>query len=288
MEIEGYQVGQLLGRGGMGAVYQARRLLDERVVAVKVVSAEGASERFRREAEALAKVSHPSVVRVHDFGRAGERLFVVMEFVEGSSLEERLKREGPQPPQRVREWARALCGALAHAHARGVIHRDLKPDNVMVRTDGSVCLVDFGLALSLEDERLTKTGQILGTLAYAAPELLLGRPEAIGPAADVYSLGATLYALLTGQPPREDAPFGVMLAQAQSPTPPPAPAPSARASRPTSAPSASRAWPSTLRSDRASPRSRRDSSRERPAAWGPRSGSWARSRSSRSDSGLGL
>ncbi|MBL4846299.1 MAG: serine/threonine protein kinase, partial [Planctomycetes bacterium] len=218
--MRAYEVGALLGRGGMGAVFRARRRADGRPIALKIMSSQANPERFRREAEALARIAHPNVVRVLDFGEEAGGLFLAMEFVEGESLEERIRRQGALPVEDALGWTRALAGALRHVHARGVVHRDIKPENVMIREDGSACLVDFGLALTLDDDRLTKTGQVLGTLAYAAPELLLGRPEAVGPPADVFSLGATLYALLTGSAPIPDGLFGAMLIQAQDVMPP--------------------------------------------------------------------
>ncbi len=201
-----YQLDRLLGQGGMGAVYAGRHVTTGHAVAIKTVRLERHSEdlaaRFAREAELAARLRHPHVVPVHDLGCEGGEAFIVMDLVEGESLAARLRRAGPLAPREAVEEVLALCEGLAHAHARGVLHRDLKPDNVLLAPDGRPLLTDFGLAREVvaARERLTRTGQILGTPGFMPPEQVRGDGE-VGPAADVWGLGATLYALLAGQPP---------------------------------------------------------------------------------------
>ncbi len=200
-----YEVERELGRGGMGAVFLARDPRVGRRVAIKLVTNPDVAvglRRFHTEAQATARLRHPAIVTVHELGEHGGRPYLVLEPVEGGSLKERLAR-GPLPPREAAELAHALAGALAHAHAQGVLHRDLKPANVLLTSSGAPVLSDFGLARDLSDtrERLTRTGELLGTPAYMSPEQANAEPASVGPAADVYGLGATLYAALTGRPP---------------------------------------------------------------------------------------
>jgi Protein kinase domain len=213
-----------LGRGGMGAVYAARDALG-REVAVKVLLPGGESDlpRLRLEAEALARLDHPSLVRVHTFGVDERgRWYVVMELVPGESLQTRLERHGPLPVEEASRIARDLTLALQHTHERGVLHRDLKPHNVLLEPGGRVALTDFGLARLTDRTRHTETGEVLGTPAYMAPEQAAGQVDGIGPPADVYGLGATLFALLTGEPPFRGATFlNVCYAVLEQPAPAP-------------------------------------------------------------------
>ncbi len=195
-----------LARGGMGAVYRAldRRL--GREVAVKVVLGGGADpeerERFAVEARASARLKHPNIVGIHRVGEERGVPYLVMDLVPGESLQRRIARDGPLPPRDAARVAAKLARALAFAHARGVLHRDLKPHNVLVAQDGEPVLTDFGLAKEVEQSReLTVTGQVLGTPAYMAPEQARGDNERVDRRADVYGLGATLYAALVGHPP---------------------------------------------------------------------------------------
>ena len=212
-----------LGRGAMGVVYRARRG-QEPPVALKLILDLGdpdALERFRREAHGACRFDHPHLVRVLDFGVEGGRPYLVLGLLEGPSLQEVL-RVGPLPISDALAWARSLAGGLAHAHACGVLHRDVKPENVILTEQGPV-LTDFGLAkLALDRQSLTQTGQVLGTPAYMAPEQAFGARAQIGAPSDVYGLGALLYALLCGLPPFRGSSALAILSQVteEQPAPP--------------------------------------------------------------------
>ena len=206
----GYEIEALIARGGMGAVYRARQLSLNRIVAIKLLPfdlgvREDFAERFRREAAALARLQHPHIVGVHDFGQADDgHFFMVMEFVEGSDLAARLKSTGPLPPEEAIAIVRQVCDALHYAHQHGVVHRDIKPANILLTSAGQVKVSDFGIAQFAHEEasgNLTVTGTLLGTPDYTAPEQLL--PHAIvDHRADIFSVGVMLYELLTGHLPR--------------------------------------------------------------------------------------
>ncbi len=203
-EIGRYRVVRELGRGGMGVVVEAHDPELDRRVAIKQVLGAHDPElllRFAREAELLAQVRHPGVVRVHEVGRAAAGPYVVTELIEGEPLDALLGR-GPLDEEAARRLVLALCDAVGALHARGIVHRDLKPSNVIVRPDGSPVLLDFGLARELDGVSLTQTGTLLGTPAYMAPEQARGSKE-LDARVDVYGLGALLYAVVTGR-----APFG--------------------------------------------------------------------------------
>jgi eukaryotic-like serine/threonine-protein kinase len=210
MELEGqildgrYQLGSLLGVGGMARVYLGIDRVLERQVAVKVLSPPYAQdhqfvERFRREARAAARLSHPNIVAVFDSGSDAEQHYLVMEYVPGQSLAELLARQGRLAPRRAAELAIQVCAALAAAHAQGLVHRDVKPGNVLVGDDGRVKVADFGIVKAAAATTLTGTGTVLGTAAYLSPEQAQGRP--VDARSDLYSLGCVLYELLTGTPP---------------------------------------------------------------------------------------
>ncbi len=206
-----YEITGQLGRGAMGAVFVARDQRSGEEVALKVqldssrAGAERALARFRIEGQALTKLRHPGVVEVRDFGVSGGMAFLAMELVPGESLAELLRTRGSLPPRRAVEIALQLARALEHVHAAGVLHRDLKPDNVLMTPDGRAVLTDFGLAKIVDqNQQLSTTGQLLGTPAYMAPELASGQVRQVGPASEVYGLGATLYDMLAGQPPFAD------------------------------------------------------------------------------------
>jgi tetratricopeptide (TPR) repeat protein len=228
--IPGYEFLGELGRGGMGVVYKARQIAADRIVALKMIRTDGPAEpdllaRFRTEAEAAAQLQHPNIVQIFEVGAAGHRPFFAMEYVEGGTLADRLAA-GPLPPAEVADLLLSLARAVAAAHARGVLHRDLKPANVLLQTENggrstedkhsdsvlrppsSVLpkITDFGLAKRLDrDSDQTKTGAVLGTPSFMAPEQAAGPSRELTPAVDVYALGATLYACLTGRPPFQAA-----------------------------------------------------------------------------------
>ncbi|MBC8106400.1 MAG: serine/threonine protein kinase, partial [Anaerolineae bacterium] len=205
-DIPGYDVLAVLGKGGMGIVYRARHRQLNRIVAVKMLLAgEFASAveltRFMREAKAVAALQNPNIVQVHDVGDVRGRPFFTMEFVAGGSLADR-NLGTPRAPRAAAELIRAIATAAHAAHAAGIVHRDLKPANILLTTDGSPKISDFGLARQLEgDDAITLSGARIGTPSYMAPEQAIGNTRAIGPATDVYALGAILYELLTGRPP---------------------------------------------------------------------------------------
>src|SRR5690606_33212472 len=159
-------------------------------------------DRFLREAQAAASLSHPNVVNIFDVGREGDVHYIVLEFVEGKNLKEILREHGRLSPRRAAQVARAVARALEAAHARGLIHRDVKPHNILITTEGRVKVADFGLARAASSSTLTETGKVIGSVHYFSPEQARG--EAVGPASDIYSLGVVLYEMLTGNPPFDD------------------------------------------------------------------------------------
>ncbi|MGY1771887.1 protein kinase domain-containing protein [Blastococcus sp. SYSU D00813] len=202
--VGGYGIVRLLGQGAMGAVYEARHPTLPRSVALKVMNPgvaryPGVRERFELEADLLCTLEHPNVVDVLDKGQDGDHLFIAMRFVDGTDLDTALRERGPFPPQQAVDVVAAVGRALDHAHARGLLHRDVKPANIMLRrADGEAVLTDFGIAKNLAATAgLTAQGALLGTIPYSAPEQLDGR--ATSGRADVYSLGAVLFELLTGR-----------------------------------------------------------------------------------------
>jgi serine/threonine-protein kinase len=204
--IPGYEVEAVLGRGGMGIVFRARHLRLNRSVALKMALAgayAGPRERsrFQQEAEAVAGLRHPNLVHVYDVGEAAGRPYFTMEYVDGGSLAQKLTGT-PQPARQAAALVATLAAAMHVAHRGGIVHRDLKPANVLLTADGRPKISDFGLARRLEGgARLTQSGVPLGTPSYMAPEQAQGQTHGIGPAVDVYALGAILYELLTGRPP---------------------------------------------------------------------------------------
>jgi len=202
------ELGELIGRGGMGFVFRARQRRLGREVAVKVLDPELSknalfAERFAREAQALALLAHPHIVAVHDYGRAGELYYLVLEYVDGVNLRQVLKARTLSPEQAL-SIVPQICDALEFAHAHGVVHRDVKPENILLDRAGRVKIADFGLAKLLGVEvplgSLTSTGQVLGTLRYMAPEQL-EHPLQVDHRADIYSLGVVFYEMLTGEIP---------------------------------------------------------------------------------------
>jgi serine/threonine protein kinase len=204
-----YQVLQRLGAGGMGVVYKAEHRLMARTVALKVISKRltemsGVVERFRREVQAVARLSHPNLVQAYDAEQAGELHFLVMEFVPGQSLAWLVDRDGPLSVEKACDCVRQAAVGLGHALAQGLVHRDVKPQNLMLTPQGQVKVLDFGLASLVAEQGgdggLTETGQGMGTPDYMAPEQIRDA-HSVDTRADVYSLGCTLYFLLAGRPP---------------------------------------------------------------------------------------
>ncbi|MFE0339009.1 serine/threonine-protein kinase [Streptomyces sp. NPDC058955] len=221
-----YRLHGCIGRGGMGEVWQATDEVLGRPVAVKLMLAQSTdpsgADRFRLEAQTAARLSHPHVVGVFDFGTWDGKLFLVMELVEGDSLGSTPAHPLVLPAERVAVVAAHAAAGLAAAHRQGVVHRDIKPGNLLMDAEGTVKLADFGIARFVDDPSagLTTTGQIVGTGLYLAPERALGKPAS--PASDVYSLGCVLYQLLTGHPPfRADTATALLYQHIDSaPTPP--------------------------------------------------------------------
>jgi serine/threonine-protein kinase len=200
-----YELEELCGSGGMSSVYRARDTLLERNVALKILHEHYTDdqeyvERFRREARAVAQLSHPNLVTVIDRGEDEGRQFIVFEYVPGENLKELLIRTGPLPIRRAIEIALQVARGLAFAHGHGLVHRDVKPQNVLLNGEGEAKVTDFGIARSLDVKHgMTQTGTVLGTSNYIAPEQANGRP--VEQRTDVYSLGVVLYELLTGEVP---------------------------------------------------------------------------------------
>src|SRR3954447_20575792 len=223
-----YELHRQLGRGGMAEVFLARDQLLDRPVAVKALFTEFASDpafvqRFRREATAAANLNHPNIVGVYDWGETEGTYFIVMEYVDGRSLSEVLRDEGPLHPDRVADIGADVAAALGFAHRNGVVHRDVKPGNVLLTQAGQVKVADFGIARAIEaspDDNLTQVGQVMGTATYFSPEQARG--EAVDPRSDLYSLGCVLYELSVGRPPfNGDTPVDIAYKHAPGPPVPP-------------------------------------------------------------------
>jgi serine/threonine protein kinase len=223
-----YDLGDRLGSGGMSNVYRATDLILERTVAVKILAEHLSDDerfvaRFRREALAVAKLIHPNIVQVYDTGIDEGRHYIVMEYVEGRSGAQILQRQGPFEPEIAAEAGIQACAGLDYAHRRGIIHRDVKPGNLMVvggPVGGgpmTVKLTDFGIARAIEQTRITQVGSVVGTAAYLAPEQVRG--EEATPATDVYALGVVLYQFLTGRLPYEGSSLAELAVRQQNERP---------------------------------------------------------------------
>ncbi len=223
-----YQTAERLGSGGMSNVYKATDLILERTVAVKVLAEHLSDDerfvaRFRREALAVAKLIHPNIVQVYDTGIDEGRHYIVMEYVDGRSGAQILQRHGPVGPEIAAEVGIQACSGLDYAHRRGIIHRDVKPGNLMVvggpvgGGEMTVKLTDFGIARAIEQTRITQVGSVVGTAAYLAPEQVRG--EEATPATDVYALGVVLYQFLTGRLPYEGSSLAELAVRQQNEKP---------------------------------------------------------------------
>ena len=201
---ERYKVETTLGEGGMARVYRGTDQVLDRTVAIKVLADRYAEDdnfvtRFRREAQAAAALSHPNVVAVFDTGDDAAAHYIVMEYVEGRTLGEVLKVEGPLDADRASAIAEDVATALQAAHERGLVHRDVKPGNVMIDTEGRIKVMDFGIARAAANDTLTQTGTVLGTAAYLSPEQARG--DSVDARSDIYSLGCVLFEMVAGRPP---------------------------------------------------------------------------------------
>ncbi len=224
--IPGYEIDAVLGYGGMGVVYKARQIGLGRTVALKMILAGAHASpehlsRFRSEAEAVARLHHVNIVQIYEIGEHEGRPFFSLEYVEGGSLDKRLAGSA-QPPRDAAHMIETLARAVHAAHHQGIVHRDLKPANILLTADGVPKITDFGLAKRLESEGQTTTGAVLGTPSYMSPEQAAGKSRELGPAADVYALGAIFYEMLTGRPPHRGATTldTVMLVLSDEPAPP--------------------------------------------------------------------
>jgi serine/threonine-protein kinase len=222
-----YELEEELGRGAMGVVYKAWEPALQRYVALKMMlggeqAAPAEVSRFRSEAQAAAGLSHRHIVPVYHVGESDSRLFFSMKYVEGTTLAA-LVRQGPLQPRRAARYLTAISRAVQHAHEHGILHRDLKPSNVLIDGEDQPVVTDFGLAKRVEGgASLTGTGVIVGTPSYMAPEQAAGSPGQVGPASDVYSLGAILYELVTGRPPFQAASVVevLLMVRGEEPVPP--------------------------------------------------------------------
>src|SRR6185437_6093644 len=196
-----------IGKGGMGAVYKARQPALDRIVALKIIPPQAASgpgflERFNREARALAKLSHPNIVALYEFGQVNGQPFFIMEFVDGLNLRQ-LERAGKLSPREALQIVPQICEALQFAHDEGIVHRDIKPENILLDKKGRVKIADFGIAKILSgtpDVAITETGGAIGTPHYMAPEQM-EKPTTVDHRADIFSLGVVFYEMLTGELP---------------------------------------------------------------------------------------
>lgn len=221
-----YQILEQLGGGGMAIIYKGRDTFLNRFVTIKVLRPEFTSDeefvkRFSREAQAIARLSHPNIVSIFDVGREGEVPYLVMEYVEGDNLKNKIRTNGAiSPPERAVEIARQVLSALQHAHDNNIVHRDIKPHNILITTGGAAKLTDFGIAREATTATLTQSDTIVGSVHYLSPEQARG--ETAGPGSDIYSLGIVMYEMLTGELPfNGDTPISVAIKHIQDvPAPP--------------------------------------------------------------------
>src|SRR5215813_2689498 len=221
--VGNYKIVDKLGEGGMGSVFKGVDLMLEREVAIKMLRPELASqanvvERFRSEAVTLAKLNHPNVATLHSFFRQGDDFFMVMEFVRGQTLDDVIRAQGAMQCDRAIEMFCMALEGIEHAHKLGIVHRDIKPANMMLTETGSIKVMDFGIARVLGTARMTRQGNIIGTIEYMSPEQVRGLET--DARSDIYSLGILLYEMLTGRVPfHSDSEFELMKSQVDDPPP---------------------------------------------------------------------
>lgn len=220
---ERFQIESLIARGGMATVFKGTDLTLGRTVAVKILSEELAQDpsfvaRFRLEAQAAASLTHPNIVAVYDTGSDGETHYIVMEYLEGRTLHQILNEDGTVPPEEVATIGAEVAEALAEAHEKGIVHRDVKPGNIMISRNGTAKVMDFGIAKAATAGNLTQVGSILGTVAYLSPEQARGEP--VDGRSDIYSLGALLYQMLTGSLPLKGDTYVEMVHKLNNQDPP--------------------------------------------------------------------
>ncbi len=199
-----YEIREVLGKGGMGTVYRALDLTLNREVALKVINPDLSQnltlmKRFRNEALAMARLSHPNIVVIYNFSSEASLHYIAMEYVQGKNLSQIIKGEGALPWNRAFSLFSQILTAIDYAHRQGIVHRDIKPSNFIVQSNGTVKVTDFGIAKVFGGEELTRSGATLGTSHYMSPEQILGHP--VGSPSDIYSLGITLYEMVTGKVP---------------------------------------------------------------------------------------
>jgi len=201
---ERYELKEKIGEGGMADVYTAHCRILERIVAVKILKEKFSQDKnfvdkFKTEALAAARLSHPNIVNIFDVGQEKNLHYIVMEYVEGQTLQEIIKEQAPLSVKRAVDIAVAICYGIQHAHERGIIHRDIKPHNILVTSQGTVKVADFGIAQAINKKTITFSGEVEGSVHYISPEQAKGEP--VSPATDIYSLACVLYEMLTGKPP---------------------------------------------------------------------------------------
>ncbi len=218
-----YRILELIGEGGMALVYKAECTLLQRTVAIKILRSQYSSdkefvERFRREAQSAASLSHSNVVNIFDVGQDGETHYIVMEYIAGTNLKELIKKEAPFALNRALRITLQISEALRHAHEHNIIHRDIKPHNILITNDGVVKVTDFGIARAVTTSGYTQTGVVMGSVQYFSPEQAKGLP--VGPQSDLYSLGCVVYEMLTGEVPFQgESPIAVALKHLQEEPP---------------------------------------------------------------------
>ncbi len=214
-----YRIIELIGEGGMALVYKAECTLLQRTVAVKILRPQYSSDkefvtRFHREAQAAASLSHPNVVNIYDVGQDQDLHYIVMEYISGENLKSLIRKEAPFSINRSLRIALQICEALQHAHENNIIHRDIKPHNILLTADDRVKVTDFGIARAISDAGFTQTGVVMGSVQYFSPEQAKGSP--VGPQSDLYALGCVLYEMLTGEVPfNGESPISIALKHIQ-------------------------------------------------------------------------